>query len=88
MSERTAAAARYVRSGTLSGSILETNYRTRNRSLFFFEGRAVGMCVGGAKVVAKRGRGFFKIEEGGHNKDIIIYPQLFLSNFQILICRL
>lgn len=54
----------------------------------------MGMCVGGGGGVLRwllkgeEGFFFFKIEEGGHNKDIIIYPQLFLSNFQILICRL
>lgn len=48
---------------SLSGSILETNYQTRNGSLFFFfSQRFVGMLGGGGavqKMVAKREEGFF-----------------------------
>lgn len=48
--------------GSLTGSILETNYQTRNRSLFFLRVSGCGGWVGGARVcvrvvVAKRGGG-------------------------------
>jgi len=49
---------------SLSGSILETNYQTRNRSLFFLRGLRCG-DVGGAKVVAKRKGGFSRLRSGG-----------------------
>lgn len=62
--------------------ILETNYHTRNRSLFLLSTEAWGW---GAKVVAKRmGRVFLDWEQ--HNKDIIISPSTFpiqLSDFNL-----
>lgn len=62
MAERRAISSLVFEIGPLSGSILETNYQTRNRSLFFLRGLGCGDVGGwewGAKVVAKRKGGFF-----------------------------
>lgn len=66
MAERRAISSLVFEIGPLSGSILETNYQTRNRSLFFLRGLGCGdVCVGGAKVVAKRKGGFSRLRREG-----------------------
>lgn len=64
MTERRVISSLVFEVGSLSGSILETNYQTRNRSLFFLEGWVVGMWRG-AKVVAKRKQGGSRLRREG-----------------------
>lgn len=64
MAERRAVSRLVFETGSLSRSILETNYQTRNRSLFFLRGSGCG-GVGGAEVVAKRKGGLSRLRREG-----------------------
>lgn len=65
MAEKRAISSLVFETRSLSGGILETNYQTRNRSLFFLRGLGCGDVGGGAKVVAKRKGGFSRLRRKG-----------------------
>lgn len=58
MAEKRAISSLVFETRSLSGGILETNYQTRNRSLFFLRGLGCGDVGGGQRWLLKGREGF------------------------------